>query len=190
MRYASKAHLIEQMESAHAEFLRLAQDVGESRFREPGVWGDGWTVLDLFAHLTEWEQMFLRWFREGRDGQVPALPAPGFTWRETPALNQAIWRKHSGRDVAGVLRDFHESYASISALVRGLDERDVFEPGRFAWTGRNALVTYLGANTASHYRTASKILRRWARGGPRAARATKKADVQRAPARAARARQA
>jgi hypothetical protein len=37
---------------------------------------------------------------------------------------------------------------------------------RFAWTGKNPLTTYLGANTCSHYRTATKILKRWLREHP------------------------
>ncbi|MBZ0171777.1 MAG: ClbS/DfsB family four-helix bundle protein, partial [Phycisphaerales bacterium] len=41
-------------------------------------------------------------------------------------------------------------------------EAELLEPGRFAWTGRYPLTTYLGANTASHYAAGSKILRRYA----------------------------
>jgi hypothetical protein len=37
---------------------------------------------------------------------------------------------------------------------------------KFASTGKNPLTTYLGANTCSHYRTATKILKRWLRAHP------------------------
>lgn len=163
MRFESKDHLIEMMEREHAEFVRLADEIGESEFLTPGVWGDAWTILDLFAHLTEWEGMFLRWFEEGRDGGSPERPAPGYSWRETPALNRAIQRKHRGRALAALRREFDDSYDQVLRLALSLEEKDIFEPGRFPWTGRNALVTYLGANSASHYRTASKFLRRWVR---------------------------
>jgi hypothetical protein len=52
----------------------------------------------------------------------------------------------------------------VLAWVRGLDEEALLQPGHFAWTGRNALSTYVAANSCSHDRTASKILKRW-RGG-------------------------
>lgn len=164
MRYRSKAELVQRIEREHAEVLRLAAEFGEPRFADPGIWGDGWDVRDLLAHLTAWEQMFLGWYRDGRDGRAPSLPAPGYSWRETPALNRAIWKRHHDRPVADVVRAFHASYDETLALVRALSEADLFTPSRFAWTGRNALVTYVGANTASHYATAAKILRRALRG--------------------------
>ena len=129
----------------------------------PGVWGDDWTAKDLFAHLTEWEQMFLGWYRDGLAGRKPSLPAPGFRWNETPRLNRAIWRKHRHASWPSVRRRFDASYVEILTLAESLPEEALLAPGSFAWTKANPLVTYLGANTASHYRTATKILKRWLR---------------------------
>ena len=49
----------------------------------------------------------------------------------------------------------------IVRIVESLPEEALLRPGRFEWTGKNGLVTYLGANTASHYRFAVKVLKRW-----------------------------
>ncbi len=167
MRYASKASFVERMEREHARFLDRAEAIGEERFEEPGVWGDGWTVKDLFAHLTAWEQLFLAWHREGRAGRMPAMPAPGYKWNETPRLNRDIQAAHADDSWGAVRGAFDRSYRQIARLVASLDEEDVLEAGRFAWTGKKALTTYLGANTASHYATAAKILQRWTRGTSR-----------------------
>lgn len=164
MRFRSKADLVGRIESEHAELVRLADAFGQGRFDEPGIWGDGWDIRDMLAHLTAWEQMFLRWHRDGCEGRVPALPEEGYSWRETPALNRVIRERSHGRAVADVVREFHASHEEILAVARSLSQADIFAPGRFGWTGRNALVTYLGANTASHYATAAKILRRALRG--------------------------
>jgi hypothetical protein len=45
--------------------------------------------------------------------------------------------------------------------ARFLAEAGLLEPGHFTWTGRLPLASFLGANNCSHYRTATKILRRW-----------------------------
>jgi len=163
MKYASKRDLVASIEKEHRAFVELAESVPRARYKEAGVWGDGWTIHDLFAHLTEWEQMFLRWYREGLEGGAPALPAPGYKWNETPKLNRAIWKKHRRRATKRVLEEFDASYEEVLALARRLSEKELLEPGHFAWTKRNPLVTYLGANTSSHYRTARKILERWLR---------------------------
>ena len=59
--------------------------------------------------------------------------------------------------------DFDATFERVLGLVTTLPESHLLEPGQFAWTGKNALVTYVGANTASHYRFASKVIRRWLR---------------------------
>ncbi|USN98918.1 MAG: ClbS/DfsB family four-helix bundle protein [Phycisphaeraceae bacterium] len=163
MRYASKADFVARMESEHDGFLELAESIGKHRFDEPGVWGKGWTIKDLFAHLTAWERMFLGWHREGLAGRRPQMPAPGFKWNELPKLNHSIWKEHKNEAWEAVAEAFDESYEEMEAFVAGLSERDLLEPGRFAWCTRYPLTTYLGANTASHYGAAIRILRRWVR---------------------------
>lgn len=163
MRYTSKPQLLTDIEREHETFVTLVRTIPRSRYKEKGVWGDDWTIHDLLAHLTEWEQMFLRWYREGLDGGAPELPAPGFKWNETPRLNRTIQRKHQRRSIKAVCAAFAASFEEIHTLARLLTRTELFTQGHFPWTKRSALVTYLGANTASHYRTATKILKRWLR---------------------------
>jgi hypothetical protein len=163
MKFSSKQELLDNIEKEHVAFLSLLTRIPKYRYRDKGVWGDDWTVKDLLAHLTEWEQMFLRWHREGREGKKPAVPAQGFKWNQTPLLNQAIWRKHRRKALDKVIEDFHASYREIYGVADSLSEEALFSPGYYSWTGENTLTTYLAANTFSHYRTASKILRRWLR---------------------------
>ena len=169
MRYRSKRDLLESITTEHDALRELLRDIPKARQNEPGVWGDGWTVRDLVAHLAEWHVMFLRWFQEGQRGGTPAMPAPGFKWNETPRLNRAIWEKHRRRSFRIVEAEFTTTYEEIVGLLAGLSEAEIFESGRFAWTGKNPLVTYVGPNTASHYRFARKVLKRWHRGSIRVA---------------------
>ncbi len=170
MGFASKRELIAQIEQEHQNLVDLASSIPIERYGEGGVWGDGWSVKDLFAHLTEWEQMFLRWYREARAGREPALPAPGYKWSQTPELNRAIWRKHRAKSIGKVLEEFEASYAEILALVHTLSAKELLAPGHFGWTGKHPLTTYLAPNTCSHYRTASRILKRWLKGQRRRSR--------------------
>lgn len=128
--------------------------------KAPGVWGDDWTVADLVAHLAEWGEMFLEWRRIGSAGETPEMPAPGYTWKDTPALNRAIQKKHAQKSSAVVRAAFDRAHLAMSKIAHDLDEADLLTPGRFDWTGKIPLVSYLSANSASHYRTAVKILKR------------------------------
>lgn len=163
MKYASKAAFVERMHAEHDKFLEVAASIPLDRYDEPGVWGDGWTVKDLFAHLTAWEALFLGWYRDGAEGKTPAMPAPGYKWNQTRDLNHEIWEAHKDEPWDEARASFDRSFGEVRTLVDGLSEQDLLEPERFAWTGKHPLTTYLGANTASHYATATKILGRWIR---------------------------
>ena len=163
MKYRSKRELLENVTTEHDALWDLLGAIPEHQYAEPGVWGDRWTIHDLVAHLSEWQRMFLRWYRDGERGLDPQMPAPGFKWNETPRLNHAIWEKHRKRSFAAVEAEFASTYGEILQLLRGLPEASILEPGRFQWTGKNPLATYVGPNTASHYRFAQKVLKRWLR---------------------------
>lgn len=163
MKFNSKEELLESIETEHDRFLALAATVPRQRYSEPEVWGDGWTLKDLFAHLTEWEQMFLEWYRLGLGGEEFPRPAAGYKWNQTPALNREIWRRYRGWSWKKVHERFETSYEEIVELVRGLSSEALLTPGHFEWTGEYPLTTYLAPNTCSHYRTATKILKRWPR---------------------------
>ena len=163
MRYSSKAALGRDIHDEHDRLVALLDEIPATRYAEPGVWGDDWTLTDLVAHLAEWQAMFLGWYDAGRTGSDVALPAPGFTWRETPRLNRAIWKKHHERLPRVVRAEFERGYERIARLVERATSEELLTPGYFRWTGRNPLTTYLGANTASHYRFARKVIERWRR---------------------------
>lgn len=163
MKYTSKCQLINAIEDEHTKLLKIVESIAPRKLAEQGVWGDGWSTNDLLIHLTVWEQMFLRWYRAGIEGRTPDVPDKGYTWREVRELNRAIQRRYNRQSVATTLANFDESYCEILEVARSIPEIDLLTVGRYQWTGKSTLATYLGANSSSHYRTAAKILRRWLR---------------------------
>ncbi len=129
---------------------------------KPGVTRGGWAVKDVLAHLVEWQQMNLDWYAAGLRGEKPAMPAPGYTLRELPRLNQMIYRKHHRRSLAAVLHDYHSYHKRIVDLIESLADDDLVTLGRFSWTGPSwTLSDYLRASTAAHYLWARTRIRRW-----------------------------
>jgi hypothetical protein len=53
MRYGTKPELLEDIVKEYDTLRDLLRSLPESRFSEPNVWGSGWTVGDLVAHLAE-----------------------------------------------------------------------------------------------------------------------------------------
>lgn len=167
MRYQSKEALINDIHAQHDLLYARLHALPKSRWREPGVWGDGWTVTDLVAHLAEWQFMFLTWYEGGLKGATPKMPSPGYKWNETPKLNRAIWAKHRFRSVEAIRAEFGTGFDRILKIVGSLAPEQLLAPGYFRWTGKNSLATYLVPNTASHYRFALKMIKRWLNGAAR-----------------------
>ena len=127
-----------------------------------GVTRGGWSVKDVLGHLVEWQRMNLNWYAAGLRGQKPAMPAPGYTLRELPRLNEMIYRKHHRRSLQAVLRDYRTYHERVVALIEALPDADLVTLGRFSWTGPSwTLSDYLRASTAAHYLWARTRIRRW-----------------------------
>jgi hypothetical protein len=143
------------------------------QMNKAGVTRGGWSVKDVLAHLVEWQQMNLDWYAAGLRGEKPAMPAPGYTLRELPRLNEMIYHKHHRRSLQAVLHDYRSYHERMVELVKTLPDADLITLGRFSWTGPSwTLSDYLRASTAAHYLWARTRIRRWWRAQEKARRAS------------------
>jgi hypothetical protein len=163
VRYDSKIALLTDIEREFAALSVVLDQIPFEQYLQCGVWGDSWNVRDLVAHLFEWQQLFLGWFDAGARGFTPEIPAAGFRYREIPQLNRNIQLRYATYEPREIRQMLESSHQQLLSLAASLTQEQLLQPGAFAWTKRNALVTYLGPNTSSHYRFALKVLKRWLR---------------------------
>jgi len=161
VKYATKEALLRDIDEQYSDLQQLLGGVPASQYKEPDVWGEGWTVHDLIAHLLAWQKLFLAWYGTGQRNDVVRMPAPGYTWSETPRLNRDIWCEYRDVPTTDVQTEFAATHIELRRLAGASTPEALLVPGQFAWTGRSTLATYLAANTASHYRFAVRVLRRW-----------------------------
>lgn len=131
------------------------ETVTAEQMGEPGIVGE-WSPKDVLAHLVAWEQMCLGWYRAGLRGELPALPAPGFKWNQTPALNQQIYEQYRDLPLTEILILYADSFTEITDLIEELPNDLLFTPGQYSWTGKNTMGTYFVSATSSHYLWARK----------------------------------
>jgi hypothetical protein len=160
----NKEIILDRIRKERRRLQKNLDNLTPEQMTQPGVI-DGWSVKDILAHLLDWEQRFLGWYRAGLRGEVPQLPAPGLTWSraEMHTLNQQIYERYKDQPLGKILNAFASSYQEILQTVNSIPEIDMFKPGRFAWTGKDNLAGYILANTADHYRWAKTNLRSWMR---------------------------
>ena len=158
-RPTSKTELLAAIEKERGALEKVLAPLTPEQMVDPGVVGE-WSVKDVLAHLVEWEQMALGWYRAGLRGEVPAMPAPGFKWNQTPALNQMIYEKHRDRALEDVLQQSDSSFREIHGVIQALSNEELFTPGQHAWTKKLTLGAYMTSATSSHYLWAWREIRK------------------------------
>src|SRR3990170_612514 len=101
-----KPQLLAEIDEQRATLDQCLALVPARLMTRAGVTRGGWSVKDILGHLVEWQQMNLNWYAAGQRGEKPAMPAPGYTLRELPRLNEMIYRKHHARSLQAVLQDY------------------------------------------------------------------------------------
>ena len=71
--------------------------------------------------------------------------------------------KYQGVPLGEARRLLDASHADVQRLIAAQSDPELFEKGRFRWTGTTSLGAYLVSATSSHYAWASKKLRRYPR---------------------------
>ncbi len=117
-------------------------------------------IRDVLAHLHEWHVMLQQWYEAGLQGEKPAIPAVGYTWKTLPDLNRAIWKKYSKTKIQKVRKMLDDSYTEVQAIIKKHSEKDLFAKKKFNWTGTTSLAAYLISATSSHYDWALKLIKK------------------------------
>lgn len=161
-RPTTKDALLRAASDEFAQLWAVVAAVPETQRERPGAC-EAWSVKDLLAHLDAWHELLLGWEAAGAAGDRPAIPAPGYTWVQTPALNEAIRARCANDDWADVATRLRDSHARVLEVIDGYDAEDLFVKKRYAWTGTTSVGSYAVSATSSHYAWATKLIRKWTR---------------------------
>ena len=161
-RPTNRDDLLAAAEHEYATLLDAVEAVPRAERTAPGACGD-WSVKDLLAHLSAWHSMLLDWERVGATGAKPVMPAKGFTWQQTPELNDTIYQRYADDTWDDVVARLRETHAEVIARIEQYDDEDLFTKRRYGWTGSTSVGAYAVSATSSHYAWATKHIRRFAR---------------------------
>ncbi|MEM7019256.1 MAG: ClbS/DfsB family four-helix bundle protein, partial [Pseudomonadota bacterium] len=96
----------------------------------------------------------------GRRGEFPVTPAPGYSWRETPQLNETIVKESRDEPYSSLCERLQQAYTRIHQTIDALSDQELFEPNVFEWAGKTPIARWISINTARQYDTARKYIRR------------------------------
>ena len=117
-------------------------------------------IRDVVAHLFHWHLMLQTWYKVGKKGENPDIPAKGHTWKTTPDLNRAIQKKYAEMAFDEVQRLLQIGHDKTRSIIESHTNEELFEKKRYKWTGTTSMGAYFVSATSSHYDWALKLIKK------------------------------
>ncbi|MDR0849196.1 MAG: ClbS/DfsB family four-helix bundle protein [Propionibacteriaceae bacterium] len=160
-RPTTRQQLLDAAASGYDDLMTMAASLPDDVKEGPFSFEDrDRNLRDVLVHLTKWHDMMLRWYADGMSGTKPVMPAPGYTWKTTAALNAVIWENAQDVPLAQAIADLAQSHQQVLALIEGHTDEELFTKKYYPWTGTTSLGSYLVSSTSSHYDWAITKLRK------------------------------
>ena len=152
----NKAGFLESIQAEHEKIDALLAQVDEIQMTQSGVAGD-WSVKDILAHITAWEQCMLGWLAETRQGLIPRLPA---SKHDLHRWNVRFYLENQGCPLAEVLSAYRQTYSKVLQSIARMSEEELVNEIHGAWP-EGALWQGIADNTWGHYKEHAASIRAW-----------------------------
>jgi hypothetical protein len=120
----TKAELLDVMQAERSNWVALLDEVGRARLTEPGAAGD-WSLKDVIAHLTYYEDAIAAWLDRARRGEPQ--PPSEFAGLNMDERNAAIYERNKDRAVEDIVRDSERAFQRSLDAVQGLRDEDLHD---------------------------------------------------------------
>lgn len=142
--------LLKRLEKAWTAFKESYAGLPDPQLTEPGVTG-GWSVRDIIAHVTTWEEEALKHLPVILQGETP--PRYSVTHGGINAFNAKMTEQKKALPLFEVLRQQDDRHRQLIRLIESLPEDQL--SGRARFRHRLRLDTY------GHYPKHTEAIRKW-----------------------------
>jgi hypothetical protein len=146
----TKQQLLKRLEQAWTAFTESYAGLSEARLTAAGVNGE-WSVKDILAHVTTWEQEALHHLPTILAGRRP--PRYSVTYGGIDAFNDQMTARKRALSLAEVLSQLDETHRQLIAYVQDAPEEQFTRETRFR--------RRLRLDTYSHYPIHERMIRAW-----------------------------
>lgn len=148
-----RQQILDKLAATWKEFEDSYAGLSEALLLQPRVTGD-WSVRDIIAHVTWWEQEALKHLPVIREGG--RSPRYSVTYGGIDAFNAMMTEQRSGLSLATVLQQHDDVHAALIDYVRQSPEELFVRETKFR--------RRLRFDTYGHYPIHAKAIRDWRAG--------------------------
>jgi len=145
-----KEQLLEKLDKAWVELRESYAGLPEAKLTEPGV-VDDWSVQDILAHVTTWEEEALRYLPLIARGRKP--PRYSVQYGGIDAFNAKRTEEKRGLSLSEVLRQLEETHRQLVEYVGSVPEEQ--------FTRETPFRHRLRLDTYSHYPLHTRMIKEW-----------------------------
>ena len=145
-----RQQLLNRLDKAWQNFQDSHQGLSDAQLMEPGVTGS-WSVRDIIAHVTTWEEEALKYLPVILKGARP--PRYSVTYGGIDAFNALTTKQKKGLSLPEVLRQMKNTHRRLIHFLESVPEKQVRTETPFRHR--------LRADTYSHYPKHAEAIRRW-----------------------------
>jgi len=149
----TKEQVLKRLNEAWLALQESYAGLPDSRLLEPGVTGK-WSVRDILAHITTWEEEALKHLPLILDGGRP--PRYSTKYGGIDAFNALMTKQKAGLALSDVRKQLDEIHNRLLDYVGGVPEEQFTRETRFR--------RRLRLDTYSHYPIHANAIQKWRRG--------------------------
>ena len=145
-----KQQLLKQLDKAWAAIKESYAGLSDALMTEPGVTGD-WSVKDILAHVTTWEEEALKYLPLINEGGRP--PRYSVKYGGINAFNAQMTEQKRGLSLSDVLKQLDETHRRLIEYIRRAPEEQFTRETRFR--------RRLRQDTYGHYPKHARAILQW-----------------------------
>ena len=145
-----RRRLLERLDTTWTAFRDSYAGLSPSVLLEPGA-TKGWSVKDIIAHVTTWEEEALRHLPAVLEGRRP--PRYSVVYGGIDAFNALMTTRKAHLSLAGVLQEQEQVHRRVIEIVERAPEDALVPEARFR--------RRLRLDTYGHYPRHAAAIRRW-----------------------------
>jgi len=160
----NRSELIAQLRSQRQVWNLLLLEAGEDRMQEPLPGGD-WTLKDIVAHVSAYEDWLAAWLEASRRGELPGQSVT--TMPDQDARNAIIHRQNRIRLVEDVLAEAGWVFDRLVKAIFALPDAELDNPALTAWyvgpywDETTPVWRAVAGDSFEHYQEHIPQIRRW-----------------------------
>jgi hypothetical protein len=146
----NKQQLLQKLDKAWAKIKESYVGLSDSQLTEPGI-TDDWSVKDILAHVTTWEEEALKYLPLIIQGGRP--PRYFIKYGGIDAFNAQMTEQKRDLPLSEVLRQLDETHGRLIDYIQSVPEEQ--------FTRETPFRRRLRLDTYSHYPIHTKMIREW-----------------------------